>query len=120
MHTPVEITELAVAKVRSLGADCTIALGGGSTTGLGKKRRRRPTILMCKALSVQQHVKWQRLAGCLMSAARTGRWDLIALATDQLEHALSYPPFAHVKLGVGNQKKPTARSAKRRAPRRRA
>jgi hypothetical protein len=36
MHTPVEITELAVAKVRSLGADCTIALGGGSTTGLGK------------------------------------------------------------------------------------
>jgi alcohol dehydrogenase class IV len=39
MHTPVEITELAVAKVRSLGADCTIALGGGSTTGLGKKRR---------------------------------------------------------------------------------
>jgi maleylacetate reductase len=36
MHTPVEITESAVTKVRSLGADCTIALGGGSTTGLGK------------------------------------------------------------------------------------
>ena len=36
MHTPVEITEMAVAQVRSLGADCTIALGGGSTTGLGK------------------------------------------------------------------------------------
>jgi maleylacetate reductase len=36
MHTPVEITEMAVAQVRSLGADCTIGLGGGSTTGLGK------------------------------------------------------------------------------------
>jgi maleylacetate reductase len=36
MHTPVEITERAMQAVRNLGADCTVALGGGSTTGLGK------------------------------------------------------------------------------------
>lgn len=36
MHTPVEVTEQALALVHSLGADCTVALGGGSTTGLGK------------------------------------------------------------------------------------
>jgi alcohol dehydrogenase class IV len=36
MHTPVEITERAMAVVRESGADCTVALGGGSTTGLGK------------------------------------------------------------------------------------
>jgi maleylacetate reductase len=36
MHTPVEVTERAVALAASLKADCTIALGGGSTTGLGK------------------------------------------------------------------------------------
>jgi alcohol dehydrogenase class IV len=36
MHTPVEITERAMAVVRDTGADCTVALGGGSTTGLGK------------------------------------------------------------------------------------
>ncbi len=36
MHTPVEITERAMAVVRELKADCTVALGGGSTTGLGK------------------------------------------------------------------------------------
>ena len=36
MHTPVEITEQAMHRVRDLGADCTVALGGGSTTGLGK------------------------------------------------------------------------------------
>ena len=36
MHTPVEVTERAMAVVRELGADCTVALGGGSTTGLGK------------------------------------------------------------------------------------
>jgi alcohol dehydrogenase class IV len=36
MHTPVEVTERAMQAVRDSGADCTVALGGGSTTGLGK------------------------------------------------------------------------------------
>lgn len=36
MHTPVEITADAVEMARALGADCTVAVGGGSTTGLGK------------------------------------------------------------------------------------
>jgi alcohol dehydrogenase class IV len=36
MHTPVEVTARAVERVRALGADCTVAVGGGSTTGLGK------------------------------------------------------------------------------------
>jgi len=36
MHTPVEVTERALEMVRSVGADCTVAIGGGSTTGLGK------------------------------------------------------------------------------------
>jgi maleylacetate reductase len=36
MHTPVDVTERAMAVVRDRGADCTVALGGGSTTGLGK------------------------------------------------------------------------------------
>jgi len=36
MHTPVEISERAVKAVREMDADCTVAIGGGSTTGLGK------------------------------------------------------------------------------------
>jgi alcohol dehydrogenase class IV len=36
MHTPVEVTARALEAARALGADCTVALGGGSTTGLGK------------------------------------------------------------------------------------
>ncbi|MDO6963402.1 maleylacetate reductase [Rhizobium alvei] len=36
MHTPVEVTERAVAHAAALGADCVVSLGGGSTTGLGK------------------------------------------------------------------------------------
>ena len=36
MHTPVEVTEEALAAARAAGADCLVALGGGSTIGLAK------------------------------------------------------------------------------------
>jgi maleylacetate reductase len=36
MHTPVDVTETALAEVDAVGADCLVSLGGGSTTGLGK------------------------------------------------------------------------------------
>ncbi|MCU1785207.1 maleylacetate reductase [Pseudomonas sp. 13B_2.1_Bac1] len=36
MHTPVEVTREALEVVKNSGADCVVALGGGSTIGLGK------------------------------------------------------------------------------------
>jgi maleylacetate reductase len=36
MHTPVEVTERAMQQINELGADGVVAIGGGSTTGLGK------------------------------------------------------------------------------------
>lgn len=36
MHTPVDVTERAVKAFDVAGADCVVALGGGSTIGLGK------------------------------------------------------------------------------------
>jgi len=36
MHTPVQVTKAAMAHVAETGADCVIAIGGGSTTGLSK------------------------------------------------------------------------------------
>ena len=36
MHTPVEVTERALAVLRESGADCLVAVGGGSTIGLAK------------------------------------------------------------------------------------
>ncbi|MBF9030924.1 iron-containing alcohol dehydrogenase [Rhodobacterales bacterium HKCCE3408] len=36
MHTPVEVTARAMAAYDAAGADCVVALGGGSTIGLGK------------------------------------------------------------------------------------
>lgn len=36
MHTPVEVTDAALAKARSVEADGIVSVGGGSTVGLGK------------------------------------------------------------------------------------
>ena len=36
MHVPVETAQQAREVARKLGADCAVAIGGGSTTGLGK------------------------------------------------------------------------------------
>ncbi|MGW0995243.1 maleylacetate reductase and hydroxyquinol 1,2-dioxygenase domain-containing protein [Streptomyces sp. NPDC002520] len=36
MHTPVEVTERALEVLRQSEADCVVAVGGGSTTGLSK------------------------------------------------------------------------------------
>jgi maleylacetate reductase len=36
MHTPTDVTDAALAVLRAEGCDGTIALGGGSSTGLGK------------------------------------------------------------------------------------
>ncbi|WP_417583457.1 maleylacetate reductase [Pelagibacterium sp.] len=36
MHTPVNVTEKALAAFQESGADCIVSIGGGSTIGLGK------------------------------------------------------------------------------------
>ncbi|MEO8524610.1 MAG: maleylacetate reductase [Caldimonas sp.] len=36
MHVPIDVAKAAREEARRLGADCAIAIGGGSTTGLGK------------------------------------------------------------------------------------
>ncbi len=36
MHVPIETARLAREEARRVGADCAVAIGGGSTTGLGK------------------------------------------------------------------------------------
>ncbi|USQ73779.1 maleylacetate reductase (plasmid) [Roseomonas mucosa] len=36
MHTPVDVTEAALKQVAASEADCVVAVGGGSTIGLGK------------------------------------------------------------------------------------
>lgn len=45
MHTPVDVTEAALEVVTQSRADCVVALGGGSTTGLGKAIAYRTDLL---------------------------------------------------------------------------
>jgi alcohol dehydrogenase class IV len=44
MHVPIESAREARAEARRLGADCVVAIGGGSTTGLGKAIALEPSI----------------------------------------------------------------------------
>ena len=49
MHTPVEVTAQAQQYAESVKADCLVAVGGGSTTGLGKAlalRTHKPQIVI--------------------------------------------------------------------------
>src|SRR5688500_1807101 len=36
MHVPIDTARAALAEAKRLGADCAVAIGGGSTIGLGK------------------------------------------------------------------------------------
>ncbi|AXK80957.1 maleylacetate reductase [Pseudolabrys taiwanensis] len=36
MHTPTDVTQSALERFKECGADCTVAVGGGSAVGLGK------------------------------------------------------------------------------------
>lgn len=36
MHTPTNVTDEALKQAESVGADCVVSIGGGSTIGLGK------------------------------------------------------------------------------------
>ena len=45
MHTPTDVTDAALAHARATGADCLVAVGGGSTTGLGKALALRTDLL---------------------------------------------------------------------------
>jgi hypothetical protein len=62
----------------------------------------------------RQYRKWQALAGCLFNAARTGRAEVIAIATEQLRHALVTAPPPPWWLADDLQKKPEAPNVKRR------
>lgn len=44
MHTPVEVTEAAMARLDDSDADCVVAVGGGSTTGLSKALAARTNV----------------------------------------------------------------------------
>jgi maleylacetate reductase len=73
MHTPVAITEQALAVARERQADCTVALGGGSTTGLGKAIALRTDLVGSKNRAIE---KTRILSQCGVASASGGRITL--------------------------------------------
>jgi len=66
----------------------------------------------------QAQLRWQNAAGMLTTAIETGRDDHAALATMQLERALTWAPLGSVSLAEEPpQKKPPARSIRRQTVR---
>ena len=63
----------------------------------------------------QAQLRWQNAAGMLTTAIETGRDDHAALATMQIERALTWAPPGSVRLAEESlHKKPPARSIRRR------
>jgi maleylacetate reductase len=103
MHTPVEITELAVAKVRSLGADCTIALGGGSTTGLGKAIALRTDLPQIVIPTTYAGSEMTPILGETQSSKKTTQRTLKVLpevVIYDVELTLSLPPHLSATSGM--------------------
>jgi hypothetical protein len=57
MHVPIEVARQARQAARSLGADCALAIGGGSTIGLGKAIALESGLPI---IAVPTHVRRQR------------------------------------------------------------
>ena len=75
MHTPVSVTEQAMAMVRAEGCDGTIALGGGSSTGLGKAIALRTDLPQVVVPTSYAGSEMTNILGETQDAAKTTRRD---------------------------------------------
>ena len=103
MHTPVAITEEALAVVRNLNADVTVALGGGSTTGLGKAialRTDLPQIVIPLPMPVPRPPRsWARPRTALKTTQRSAK-VLPEVILYDVDLTLSLPPGLSATSGM--------------------
>src|SRR3546814_11067424 len=77
MHTPVEVSDRAVAYADAIEADCLVAIGGGSTTGLGKAialRTDLPQIVIPPTYDGHERSE-ERSVGKECVSTRRSRWS---------------------------------------------
>ena len=96
MHTPTDVSERATARARELGADCTIALGGGSTTGLGKAIAWRTDLLQIVVPTTYAGSEVTPILGQTENGEKTTLKD-----PKVLPEAVVYDPELTVSLPVG-------------------
>ncbi|WP_329459042.1 maleylacetate reductase [Streptomyces sp. NBC_01497] len=96
-HTPVEVSEKAVEYARSLRADCLIAVGGGSTIGLGKAIAARTGLPQLGLPTTYAGSEMTPILGETEGRGKTTRRlpeVLLKTVVYDVELTLTYPPAA--------------------------
>ncbi len=95
MHVPIETVESAIKFARDLDADCTISIGGGSTTGLGKALTLKENIANIAIPTTYAGSEMTNIWGITEDGTKiTGRDDKVVpdLVIYDPELTLSLPP----------------------------
>ena len=95
MHTPVEATEKALKTVRKTGADGLVAIGGGSTIGLGKAVAARTDLPQIAVPTTYSGSEMTPILGETAGGVKTTRRDLKVLPETviyDVELTLALPP----------------------------
>ncbi len=103
MHTPVDVTEAALSAVRKAGADCTVAVGGGSTIGLAKAIALRDDIPQIAVPTTYAGSEMTTILGQTENGVKTTLKDLRVLPASviyDVDYTLSLPPAISATSGM--------------------
>lgn len=103
MHTPVDITERALARVREAGADCTVAVGGGSTIGLAKALALREDLPQIAVPTTYAGSEMTTILGQTENDVKTTLKDPRVLPVSviyDVDYTLSLPPAISAASGM--------------------
>ena len=103
MHAPVEVTEAAMKALGQMGADCTIAVGGGSVIGLGKAIALRADLPQIALPTTYAGSEMTMVLGQTENGVKTTSKDprmLPAAVIYDVDCTLSLPPRISVTSGM--------------------
>lgn len=103
MHTPVEVTEQARVRLDQSGADCLVAIGGGSPIGLSKALAVRTGIPQIIIPTTYAGSEVTDILGETSDGVKTTRRDpaiLPEVVIYDVDHTLSLPPALSVASGL--------------------
>lgn len=103
MHTPVDVTERALSAVTDEGADCTVAVGGGSTIGLAKAIALRADVPQIALPTTYAGSEMTTILGQTEDGVKTTLKDnrvLPASVIYDVDYTLSLPPAISATSGM--------------------
>jgi len=103
MHAPIEVTEAAIGELAKAGADCTVAVGGGSVIGLGKAIALRDNIPQIAIPTTYAGSEMTAVLGQTENGVKTTSKDqrmLPATVIYDVDTTLSLPPRISATSGL--------------------